>query len=176
MAKQAGLIMATSIRSLGRYVGRAESTVRKWIARDDWPFPRQPPWDVEKVRAWMEIHLKPDPAVAYRKKAHAAEAGTGEFASIGPLTKARIQVTIERALRIRQRRLTEADKLHDTEECRRRRLRQIHLVKARLFELPRSMANSLAGQSAEKIEQLLDQQVIDILEEFAADGGHRTDN
>ena len=159
---------AKSIRSLGRQVGRAESTVRKWIGREDWPFGLAPPWDVGRVRAWAEIHLKADPAAAYRKKAKAAEAGTGEFAAMGPLTKARLQATIERALLLRQRRLVEAGKLHDTEKCQHRRLRQIHEVKGRLLELPRAVSNTLVGQDAESIERVLSEQVRMILEGFAS--------
>jgi len=159
---------AKSIRALGRLVGRAESTVRKWLARDDWPFGRTPPWNVESVKAWSEIHLKGDPAAAYRKKVKAAQAGTGEFAAMGPLTKARMQAAIERALYIRQKRLMEAGKLIDAVEAQRARLRQIHAVKGVLIALPRSMANSLAGLDREAIEMLLQKRMNEIFEEFAA--------
>ena len=167
-------ILAKTIRSLARLVGRAESSVRNWVDREDWPFSRDPrshPWDVEKVRAWAEIQLKPDPAAAYRKKARAAEAGTGEFAEMGPLTKARLQAMIERALLLRQRRMIEAGKMHDVEQCNQAKLRQIHEVKSRLLELPRVMAVPLGMQSPETVERLLTAQVLAILDEFAGDPG-----
>jgi len=176
MAKKTGPTHAKSIRALARQVDRAESTVRKWIGREDWPFSLTGPWDVRLVTAWAEIHLKGDPAAAYRKKAKAAEAGIGEFAPMGPLTKARLQATIERALHIRQRRMVEAGELHNVKDCTQRRLRQIHEVKTRLMELPRSMANALTGQSAEKIEQLMDEQIRAIIEDFAGDGGEERKN
>jgi hypothetical protein len=159
---------------LARLVGKAESTVRKWIARRDWMFALEPPWDVAKVRAWAEIHVHPDPAAAYRKRMAAAEMGSGEFGRMEPLTKARFQATLERALLIRQRRLVEAGQLHNVEECRQRRLRQVHEVKSRLVDLPRAMANALAGQDAETIERVLMEQVTAMLQELAADGGKGT--
>lgn len=169
-------IQAKSIRDMARQTGRAESTVRKWISRDDWRFSLQPPWDIGRVKAWMEIFLSPDPAAAYRKKAAAAEAGTGEFTTLGPLGKAKLQYTIERALSVRQRRLVDAGELHNVKECQQRRLRQIHEVKGRLLELPRSMGNILVGQDAEAIERLLGERVRAMLDDFAvgqkAEGGH----
>lgn len=164
-------VMAKSIRDLARKVGRAESTVRKWIRREDWPFSLEPPWRVERVKAWMEIHLKPDPAEAYHRKAKAAEAGIGEFSPMGPLTKARMQQAIERALYIRQERQARAGKLIDAEDAQRHRLRQIHAVKGLLLALPRSLANSLVGQDRDSCERILHDQVVGIIEEFASGEG-----
>jgi len=161
------------MRSLARQVGKAPTTVRKWIYRDNWPFSLSGPWDVERVKIWAEIQAKADPEAAYRKKARAAEAGLGEFAPLGPLTKARIQATIERALLIRQRRLVEAGRLHDVEECGNRRLQQIHAVRTRLMELPQSLAQSLAGQSSETIESVMKGRIEAVLEEFSADENAR---
>ena len=143
--------------------------MRKWVARSGWPFSRTGPWDVRRVRAWMEIHLKPDPAAAYRKRAKAAEAGTGEFHTMGPLEKARIQATIERALYIRQKRQADAGELHSTADCERRRLQQIMEVRNRLLELPRSVASGLAGLGAEAIERQLEEAVRSILDEFSSE-------
>jgi hypothetical protein len=163
-------VLARTIRSLGRRCGFAESTVRKWIASEDWPFSLRPPWDVARVKAWHEIQRHPDPAAAYRKRAAAAEAGTGEFAGMGPLTKAKLQATIERALLVRQRRMIEAGKMHDTEQCEQRRLRQIHEVRAALLGLGRSVANSLVGQPREAIERVIHDRCLQICEEFADAG------
>lgn len=171
MAARKHLVLAKSIRSLARLVGKAESTVRKWIARDDWAFALGPPWDVARVRAWAEIQVHPDPAAAYRKKVAAVQAGTGEFGRMGPEGKARFQKTVEQVLALRQERLVRADQLHNVEECRQRRLRQVHEVKGRLLELPRAMANALAGQDSDTVERILTEQVTAILREFAADDG-----
>ncbi|HUX03160.1 MAG TPA: hypothetical protein VMY35_19535, partial [Phycisphaerae bacterium] len=158
---------AKSIRSLAKLVGRSESAVRKWLDRSDWPFSRTGPWDVQRVRAWMDIQLKPDPAAAYRRRAKAAEAGTGEFRTVGLLEKARIQATIERALYLQMKRKAEAGELHATADCERHRLRQIMEVRNRLMELPRSMAAGLVGLSAEEIEAALEQAMRAIVDEFA---------
>ena len=168
MARGRRPIQAKSIRSLAKHVGRAPNTVRKWIDRDDWPFSLSPPWEVRRVKAWAEIHLNPDPAAAYRRKAKAAEAGRGEFRDLGPLSKARLQAVIERALLIRQRRLIEAGRMHDTAECERRRLQQIMEVRNRLMELPRSMSAGLSGLPPEGIEAALTKAMLAIIEEFSA--------
>jgi hypothetical protein len=167
-----GPIQAKSIRSLARQVGRAESTVRKWISRDDWLFALTPPWGIEKIKAWMEIHLNPDPVAAYRKRARAAEAGTQEFSRLGPLGKARLQAAIETALLRRQRRLKEAGDFHDAKECQQRRLAQVYAVKHALLRLPRSLAAELVGKTRGDIEQLLRQHVMAICTSFARGSGH----
>lgn len=158
---------AKSIRRLAAGVGRAESTVRKWLEREDWPFGLAPPWRIDQVKAWAEIHLRPDPTIAYRKKAAAVEAGTGEFAGMGPLNKARLQAIIERALLLRHRRLVEEGKVHDAETCQQRRQRQIHDVKSALLGLPRSVAPLVAGRDAEDVERILSDRINNICEEFA---------
>ena len=58
--------------------------MRKWIARHDWPFELQPPWELRKVQAWREINVGLDPARAYRKKVAAVKAGTGELKPVLP--------------------------------------------------------------------------------------------
>jgi hypothetical protein len=163
-----GHARAETLRSLARQVNRSPSAVRKWMDRSDWPFSRTGPWDVVRVRAWMDIQLKPDPAAAYRKRAKAAEAGTGEFHNAGPLEKARIQATIERALYIRQKRLAESGELHSKADCDRHRLQQIMEVRNRLMDIPRSMASGLSMQTAEVVEQILDRAMRAILDEFGA--------
>lgn len=160
--------LVRSIRSLARHVGKAESTVRKWIRREDWPFALLPPWNVERVRVWAEIQISRDPAAAYRKRIAASQAGTGEYASLGPLGKARLQAVIERALLLRQRRLIEAGQMHDVRQCQERRARAIHEAKGRFAELPRSIAQSLAGQDAATVEDRLRCGIAAILDDFAA--------
>ncbi|HUX03167.1 MAG TPA: hypothetical protein VMY35_19570, partial [Phycisphaerae bacterium] len=162
---------AKSIRSLAKLVGRSESAVRKWVARSDWPVSRTGPWaasDIRRIRAWMDVMLKPDPAAAYRKRAKAADAGTGEFRSMGALERARIQATLERALYIRQKRMSEAGELHSVADCQRHRLQQIMEVRNRLMEIPRSMASGLAGLPAERIGAELDRTMRAIVDDFAA--------
>ena len=92
--------LAKSIRSLAALVGRSESAVRKWVAHPEWRFSTTPPWDVARVKAWAEIVLHPDPAANFRKKAKAAEGGTGEFAELGPVGKLRCQLMIARIKRL----------------------------------------------------------------------------
>lgn len=162
-----GIVAARSIRSLAKYCGKAESTVRKWLRHEAWVFGRRPPWDVAKVRAWADIHLKADPAKEYHDQLADAESGKGDFESLGLLTRVRAQAVIERTLLIRQKRLLDAGKLHDVDECRQRRLRQIHAVKGALLAMPRSVASSLVGLSRDQVERTLSQRIEEILAEFA---------
>jgi len=160
-------ILVKFIRALSRHVGRADGSVRKWIARDDWPFSREGPWDVEKVRAWMEIHLKPDAAAAYRKKAKAAESGSGEFAGMGILTKARAQKTYEQILQIRQRRMIEAGDMHNGKECEAEMSKFLLEARRRLAELPRTVSKDLVGREAVTIEGILETRITEILNDMA---------
>jgi phage terminase Nu1 subunit (DNA packaging protein) len=88
------------------------------------------------------------------------------------LRKAKLQLTIERALLARIQRQEAEGKLHDVEECRLRRLRQIHAVKSALLSLPRSVAPELMGKTERKeIETILEGRMKDILWQFAGREG-----
>jgi hypothetical protein len=165
MAK--GLTQAKTLRSLARLTGRSLSAVRKWVERDDWPFTRTGPWDVEKVKVWHELYVGGDPEAKFQKRARAIEAGTGDFRELSPIKKAQLQYIIERALSVRQRREQDAGKLHNAVECRERRLRQILAAKARLEELPRMLANTLVGLATAEIESKLAGEIRTILEDFS---------
>jgi phage terminase Nu1 subunit (DNA packaging protein) len=160
--------MARSIRSLAVMVGKCASTVRRWVRRRDWPFSLVPPWPAEAVRGWAIAHVRRDPAAEYRERA-AAEAGKGEFRETGLLTLARTKKTAEQARREQIKRLAEEGKVHDAEECRELRLRQIHEVRGRLSELPRSLSLTLANQPAEAVEHLLGQAINAILDDYGQD-------
>jgi len=155
---------ATSIRGLARQVGRSESTVRKWIKRPDWPFGPRAPWVVDKVQGWMALYLGRDPAARY----HAAQKGLGPK-PLSELEAARTANQLEAAAIRRLHREETEGLLHNVEECRRRRLRQIHAVKGALRGLPRSIGPELVGLSRPKIERLLRERLRGILEGFAGE-------
>lgn len=147
--------------------------MRKWTTRSDWPFGRDPrvtPWPVEKVKVWAEIHLKPDPAAAYRKRIKEAEAGLGEFRQMGPQEKAKTQCYIERALLLNVMRLKEQGKLHKTDECIKAHAELVHRAKSALLGMCRSIANSLSGETPDRIEEILHARVLAILEELEHGG------
>jgi len=153
-------------------MGRNESTVRKWTTRIDWPFGRDPrvtPWDVEKVKVWAELYLKPDPAAAYRKRIKEAEAGAGEFRHLGKQEKAKTQCYIERALMLNVMRLKEQGILHKTDVCIKLHAALVHRAKASLLGMCRSIVNSLVGLSPTEMEEVLTARVKAILEELERD-------
>lgn len=42
----------TTQKQLAKGVGRTDRTIREWMARPDWSFPRAGPFNVEAVRKW----------------------------------------------------------------------------------------------------------------------------
>jgi len=158
----------SSVRALGRVLGVAESTVRKWQKRVDWPFGLGPPWDAEEVLIWRRIHIRrADRARRY----HDAQRGRGPV-ELSELEKARTAAYQERAAIYRLRRQELEGSLHDVDTCRARRLRQIAAVKRRLLRVPRSLGGRLVGCSRRQVETLLRAEMRGILEEFA---GRSTD-
>jgi len=151
-----------SIRGLAAQVGRAESTVRKWIRRRDWPFGRGP-FVVAEVRRWMEIHLGRDPAQAY----HDAQKGI-DPKPLNDIEKARALAFLEsyRIRRIKREQLE--GKLHDVDECRTRRRRQVLAVRNALTRrLPRTLAAELVGRARGDMERLIRDRLAAVCQGFA---------
>ena len=143
--------------------------MRKWLRSADWPatFGLEPPWNVEQVKAWMEIFPKRDPAAAYRNKMRAIEAGNA-LGGMAPLNKAKLQNYIERALWIRQQREKDAGTLHKTDECLALHAAMVYRAKGGLLDLGRSLRNALVGQDADGIERIINERVATILQEMQA--------
>lgn len=153
-----------SIRALARQVGRAESTVRKWIKRDDWHF-GSGPFAVDVVRKWMEIQLHRDPAQRY----HDAQKGIGPT-PLSQIEKARVWNFIESAQIRRLKREQLQGKLHDVEECRARRRRQILAVRNALTRsVPRTLAAELVGRTRRDMERVIRARLAAVCEAFAAE-------
>ena len=153
----------SSVRALGRVLGVAESTVRKWQKRVDWPFGLGPPWDAEEVLIWRRIHIRrADRARRY----HDAQRGRGPV-ELSELEKARTAAYQERAAIYRLRRQELEGSLHDVDTCRARRLRQIAAVKRRLLRIPRSLSVGLVGRNRREIERLLRDEMRAVLNDFA---------
>ena len=114
-------------------------------------------FNVHEVGAWLEREGRrttPGRPVA-------------QGAKKGDIERAQLQLTIEKGLTARMRRLKEAGKLHDVTECRQRRLAKVHAVKSTLLGLPRSVSAELAMQSRGEIERILTERLEGILAEFA---------
>ena len=156
---------AVSMRALARQVGRAESTVRKWKKRRDWPF-GDGPFAVEDVRRWMEIQLHRDPAKRY----HDAQKGIGPT-PLSQIEKARAWNLVESAQIRRLKREQLEGKLHDVEECRARRRRKVLAVRNALTRsLPRTLAAELVGRTRRDSERVIRSRLVAVCEAFAAEG------
>jgi hypothetical protein len=62
-----------------------------------------------------------------------------------------------------------AGKLHDTEGCQARRVRQILAVKEKFLSLPRILAPRLVGLTRDEIERLLLAEILIACNSFAAE-------
>ncbi len=164
-AKRDGVVMFR--RELARKVGRSESTVRKWIRRGDWPFPTEGPWEVARVKEWMALQLKPDNAKPYREREKQGKAIRDQTSE---MTRAKTALVLERAAEAKMRRLELEGSLHDSADCRRRRLAQIHAVKGALLGLARSVSAELIGKDKRAIEDIIEGRVTRIIEGFASGG------
>lgn len=80
---------------------------------------------------------------------------------------------VELKLKREKARLAELDRLeregalHETEDCRQRRLRQLWALKREFLALPRSAAPELEGRSRAEIESILQARLNGILDHFA---------
>lgn len=83
-------------------------------------------------------------------------------------TKAAVELKLkrEKARLAELDRLEREDALHDVEECRQRRLRQLWALKREFLALPRSAAPELEGHDRTEIEDILVKRVTEILQRF----------
>jgi len=161
-----GPTQVSSIRALARLLRKGESTVRKWTRDRRWPFGRYGPWALDQVpliSAWQKMYLKHNAAEGVQRMM-AANWNTDRPLSRTETAKLAYMTVRARLLAVRLE--LEEGKLHNQRECDERRLRQIHEVNSRLLELPRSLANSLAMQSAETVERLLAEHISAALDEL----------
>src|SRR5262245_31841891 len=146
----------TSGRKLARALGVAESTVREYRARPDWPFARRAPWpaaDVARIRAWARATLAPNPA---NLDATNGDGGGLEALRRNPLSAAKLKLTLTRAEKLDlERRILAAD-LVPRRDVETALVRRVHAVRAAFQTLPRTMAGQLVGRNANEIELALD--------------------
>ena len=150
---------ATSIRALAKALRRSATAVFNWTTRADWPF-GPPPWPVDRVREWTAIALSPDPAAALRARLANAEGdATGNAPAGGSLWAKRAQAELLQILArtqlLVQQYASHAGKLHDTEICQSRKVREIHAVREKLGAWPRTLSPRLVGLTRDEIERLL---------------------
>lgn len=149
------------MRALGRAVGRSLSAVRKWTNRRDWPFGKGP-FNVGEVRDWMRLHLKRDPAQRY----HDAQQGIGAQA-LSQVEQARAFNFAESAMIRRLKREQLQGKLHNVEECRARRRRQILTVRNALTRaLPRALSAELVGRARGDMERMIRDRLVSVCDAF----------
>jgi hypothetical protein len=152
----------TSLRAAAKAIGRSPSTMRKWLSRRDWPFGRGP-FNIEQLRKWMELHLRRDPAQRY----HDAQKGI-DPREVTELERVRAW-SYEESARTRQIKRKELEnQLHDVEECRVRRRRQILAVRNTLTRtLPRTLAADLVGRARGDAERVIRDRLKAVCDRFA---------
>lgn len=88
------------------------------------------------------------------------------------LRRARLQLTIEKALLTRIKRQEAEHKVHDVGECQRRQVQKILATKKAFLALPRSVSAELKGKSRNEIERILTGRLEEIMRSFAGERGH----
>lgn len=152
------------MRALARAVGRSLSAVRKWTKRRDWPYGKGP-FVVEYVKDWMRDHLKRDPAHRY----HDAQKGVGPQ-PLSQVEQARAENFSESAQIRRLKREQLQGKLHDVEECRARRRRQILAVRNALTRtLPRALSAELVGRARGDMERVIRDRLVSVCDAFGGE-------
>jgi len=134
-------------RLVAAFFGRSLAAINVW-AREGMPG-RTGAYDLSAIARWRLSRQAP-------------------AASLTEERKAKLELIRERREKLRLERLITSGKLHDTEQCRQRRLRQIHALKAGLLELPRSLAPHLAHKPAPEIAAMLAARVDQLLSAYAA--------
>ena len=149
-----------SIRALARGVCRHHGTVSKWLRSPKWPFGQRGPWDVAAVAAWAATSLQPDRSVG---------GGSTSPADLSLLAQAELQLKIRQVQKLEVEIQELKGRLHDSEECRRRRLGLIQGAKARLLDLGRSAAPDLVGLEQDGVERVLAERLCRIVDGLAGD-------
>ena len=158
---------AKSAAELAEALGRTGRTVRRWLARPDWPFGPRPPWSIARVRRWTRT-LAPDRAAEARAAAETGERPDAK-GRLGESAEIRLELQRQRARKIRLEADRLAGQLHDVEECTRERLAKVHAVKRGLLALPKEIAPELLGVAdVLEIETRLTVHVRGLLAAFAA--------
>lgn len=124
-------------RALGRLLGVSGKTVNGWVHDARWTF-GPGPWNtatVEKIRQWRRMHLAENPAVV-----RVSPTGGAENLKDLPIERrVKVGLGIERIEASKLAREIKKGEFHRVDECRNRRLRQIHEVKTDLLNLPDSL-------------------------------------
>src|SRR5262245_52329014 len=148
---------ANSVRELATAVGRAHTTVLRWLEHPDWALPRKPPWDVERVRKWAQTHLVAAQGDDGGDGAAVAEPGPSGLEALRrqPMQAAKLKLTLTRASKLELERRILAGELIDRREVEEAMVRRVYAAKAAFQSLPRQMAPRLVGKSEVEIERIL---------------------
>jgi len=123
---------------------------------------RHKPWtfDLTAVDAWI------------RRKGRQTTPGRPPTRDGSELARAKLQLTLERALWARLKRQELEGVLHNAEDCQARQLRQIIAVRSAFADLPRSLAPRLAGRKEEQIADILAKRIRDIIDQLGKGREH----
>lgn len=159
--------MITSGRKLATAVGVSESTIREYLAREDWPFRRRPPWpaeDAARVRTWARTTLSPNPANLDALPGHD---GGLEALRRNPLNAAKLRLTLTRTEMLSLQKAILAAEVVPRRDVEDALVRRVHAVRSALQALPRELAGQLVGQDENQIEIILDNAIRGVLLDMA---------
>lgn len=156
-----------SLRKTAAALGITVEAFRKRMKRADWRWGK-PPYtktQVEQMRKHAATNLQSDRSRASR----GADDEIDTFGGLSSVGKVDVALKLERTKRARLEREIIEGKHHSIADCAAEVGAMIHAAKARLLAIPRAIAPSLVGLSAQAIETALDQRLREALTELARD-------
>lgn len=169
--EEEGRDYAKSLRELGRCLNRTHQSLGLWLKRADWPFGHKPGarWNIAGIRHWAALNVGDDPA---KMGPQPDDPQTKKL--VGEKHAASLDLTQERAAKLRQERLEREKKLIPSDEVEYANVQKIHMVRTALMGLPRNLEAELVflrKKDKKRIGSILEELIVEVLKEFAGDNG-----
>ncbi len=154
-------------RALAKALGVSHTAVLGWLKDDRWTF-GPGPWPAKligPIEAWRQRYLAPDPNTTPPASAGDEAPSRKQNLEDLPLER-RVSILLKRE-KIETEKLNrqiKLGKLHDVEDCRRRRLKQIHAQKQDLL----GFADSLPASIDPPTKALVHAQMLKLLRRWAS--------
>ena len=149
-------------RQAATHFGVAMSTISRWVKSGRCPHTRRENgvlmFNFQEVRTWLKDR---------NKSTRPGRAPFGEQKDHDNLKKAKMHLAAEKALAAKRKREIEEGKYHLVADCERRMVMKIHVVKAAMLGLGRSLAPELVGKGVDAIEFTINERMEGICRTFA---------
>lgn len=121
--------MISGLAALGRALGVSKNVAHKYVGDPRWPFGRGP-WaasTLERMQAWRQMELK--------KQLDVGDSNPQSLEAISPQTRLKMAKIQQEVIGKKIDNELKQKKLHNVEDCKLRRIRQIEHVKGEIFAI-----------------------------------------